>query len=78
MDLEALTLRNLSNFIKFEGHEAMLSKLLDDLMPHTSLMMHSCDQMKAWIKTIVCDKRVDYKSSLVHKDCQQVFYLYIL
>ena len=47
VDLEALTLRNLSNFIKFEGHEAMLSQLLDDLMPHTSLTMHSCDQMKA-------------------------------
>ena len=47
MDLEALTLQNLSNFIKFEGHEAMLSQLLDNLMPHTSLMMHSCNQMKA-------------------------------
>ena len=47
MDLEALTLRNLSNFIKFEGHEAMLSQLLDELMPHTSLTMHSCDQIKA-------------------------------
>ena len=46
VDLGALTLRNLSNFIK-EGHEAMLSQLLDDLMPHTSLSMHSCNQMKA-------------------------------
>ena len=47
MDLEALTLRNLSNFIKLEGHEAMLSQLLDDLLLHTSLSMHSCNQMKA-------------------------------
>ena len=48
MDLGALTLKNLSRFIKYEGHEAMFSKIIDDLIPHTSLSMKSCiNQMKA-------------------------------
>ena len=48
VDLEALTLKNLNKFIKYEGYEALFSKMIDDLIPHTSLSMKSCiNQMKA-------------------------------
>ena len=50
MDLEALTLKNLSRFIKYAGHETMFLNMVDDLIPHPSLSIKSCiNQMKALI-----------------------------
>ena len=42
-DPSLAAMENLSKFLKMDGHEVMLSDLIDELMPHTSKIQVHCD-----------------------------------